>query len=293
MKRTETNGTLRGEFVAMAGPCEIYVDTTDVNLAEKIFSIARDEALRIERKFSRYRQDNIVYQINNSSGRPIQVDEETALLLNYAQEAYHLSEGLFDITCGVLRRVWKFDGSDRIPSAQAIETVMPLVGWEKISWDGASIRLQPGMKIDFGGIGKEYAVDRTAVLVRQFGINSTLINYGGDLHALGPRANGQPWEVGLDDPAATGKRTVGKIALYRGGLATSGDARRYLQKDGIRYSHILNPKTGWPAVNPPRSVSVIADTCLEAGMLASFAMLNGEEAEAFLVAQHVAYRCIR
>lgn len=276
----------------MACPCEVYVDTVDEKIAEKILVCAQDEATRIERKFSRYLQDNIVFQINNASGRPIPVDEETALLLNYAQEAFTLSEGLFDITCGVLRRVWKFDGSDRIPTESAIEKIMPLVGWEKIRWDGSSIQLLPGMEIDFGGIGKEYAVDRTAVIARQFGIHSVLINYGGDLHALGPRTNGQAWDIGLDDPTATGKRTAGNIKLLRGGLATSGDARRYLQKDGIRYSHILNPKTGWPVANAPRSVSVIADTCLEAGMLASFAMLNGADAEAFLEAQQVAYHCI-
>ena len=105
------------------------------------------------------------------------------------------------------------------------------------------------------------------------------------MFALGPRANGEPWMVGIDDPRATGQACVRAVPLHCGGLATSGDARRFLQKDGERYGHILTPKTGWPVRGAPRSVRVKAGSCIDAGMLATFAMLKGPDAEAFLEAE--------
>jgi thiamine biosynthesis lipoprotein len=145
------------------------------------------------------------------------------------------------------------------------------------------------MEVDLGGIGKEYAVDRTATLLGAETDASFLINYGGDLFASGPRRDNQPWVIGLDDPGHTGRRHLGEIPLKQGGMATSGDARRFLMKDGIRYGHILNPKTGWPVEHAPRSVTTHAPTCMEAGMLATLAMLQGEGADAFLQAQGLPY----
>lgn len=282
-------GLWRARFTAMAGPCEILIDTDDQGRAERIARIGQSEALRIENKFSRYRRDNIVHRINNAQGNPVVVDDETALLLDYADQCYRLSEGAFDITSGVLRSVWRFDGSDRVPTAEAVAAVLQKVGWKKVAWRKPRLTLRPGMEIDFGGIGKEYAVDRSAILIRALLDSAVLINYGGDLYALGPRRAGTSWDVGIDDPRATGQAHVGVIGLRHGALATSGDARRYLEKNGVRYSHILNPHTGWPVPHAPRAVTVAAPTCMEAGMLAKFASLQGREAEAFLQAQEVAH----
>jgi thiamine biosynthesis lipoprotein len=217
------------------------------------------------------------------------VDDETAKLLDYAAECYSISDGLFDVTSGVLRRVWKFDGSDRVPPAAAVQALLPLIGWDRVTWSNPIITLPVGMEIDLGGIGKEYAVDTTASLVRERTQSSFVVNYGGDLYISGPRTNGQFWTIGVDDPQATGEGSVGAIRIARGGIATSGDARRFLLKDGIRYSHILNPKTGWPVVGAPHSVTVIAETCVEAGILSTLAMLQGPKAEAFLKEQDVKF----
>ncbi len=276
----------------MASPCELLVATAKRSLAERLLHIARNEALRIERKFSRYRTDNDIHRINHSEGNPVRVDDETANLLDYAQQCWEISEGKFDITSGILRKVWRFDGSNRLPSPEAVAALLPRIGWEKVKWNRPFITLRPGMEIDLGGIGKEYAVDRTARLILQQGESRVLINYGGDLYALGPRAEGMPWAVGVDDPEATGVRQIGAVNLSKGGLATSGDARRFLVKDGIRYSHILDPTTGWPVSGAPRAVTVIAETCLEAGMLATLAMLQGDKARAFLEAQEVTFWCL-
>jgi len=281
----------RGRFEAMASPCEILIDSTDAELANKAISTAVDEVERIEKKFSRYRKDNIIYQINTANGKIIVVDEETAALLDYAQQCYELSDGRFDVTSGVLRRVWKFDGSSNIPTDSQIQDVLQNVGWQKVYWQKPMFSMQEGMEVDFGGIGKEYAVDRSALLISALGITSVLVNYGGDLVALGPRANGIPWEVGMQDPDDNSSM-MAKIELSKGGVATSGDLHRFLLKDGVRYSHILDTKTGWPIKNACRQVTVLASNCMEAGMLATFALLKGQDAEAFLQEQEVEYRLV-
>ena len=132
----------------------------------RIVAVAAAETQRIEAKYSRYRPGNIVHAINNADGRTIVVDEETARLLDYAQQLFELSDGKFDVTSGILRRVWRFDGSDRVPSRKAVAALLALVGWQKARWQSPELTLLPGMEIDFGGIGKEYAVDRAAALVR-------------------------------------------------------------------------------------------------------------------------------
>jgi len=282
-------GYWTGRFTAMGSPCEVLQEAPSRLRAERLTRVAAHEALRIERKFSRYRDDNIIARINSAQGRTLEVDSETANLLDYADHCYRLSEGLFDITSGVLRRAWRFDGSDNLPSKQTVEQLLPHIGWHKVRWERPCITLQPGMEIDLGGLGKEYAVDRSALLLQQHIDSGMVINFGGDIFVSGPRQSGEAWSVAIDDPAASGSDSVGQIRLSRGGLTTSGDARRFLLKDNIRYSHILNPKTGWPVPDTPRSVTVIADTCLEAGVLSTFAMLQGKDAATFLKTQQVPF----
>lgn len=271
----------------MASPCEVHVSGGDRAAAERIFALAAAEAARVEAKFSRYRRGNVVDAINSAEGRTIVVDDETARLLDYAARLFELSDGKFDVTSGVLRRAWRFDGSDRVPSEQTVAPLLALVGWHKVRWRSPQVTLPPGMEIDLGGIGKEYAVDRTAALVRPLS-ESCLINFGGDLLALGPQEGDRPWRVGIESLAGDGA-TAKQIDLDVGALATSGDARRFLLKDGKRHGHVLDPKTGWPVADAPRSVTVAAPTCTEAGMLATLALLRGSDAAAFLDAQGVQY----
>ncbi len=277
----------------MACPCEILLDATDAELLQQLTQLAQQEALRIEKKYSRYRDDNIIHRINTSPHAPVNVDNETSRLLDFADQCYQLSEGKFDITSGVLRQAWNFDTSDRLPEASQVDALLSRIGWQKISWHSPSIQLPSDMEIDLGGIGKEYAVDSTLKLLSSATDKSLLVNFGGDIACNGPRENNIPWVIGIDDPVDTGQKAAGQLKLYRGALATSGDSQRFLLKDGIRYSHILNPLTGWPVEGAPRSVSVIADTCLEAGMLATFAMLEGHSAKDFLEQQGVEYLLIK
>jgi len=281
----------RACFRAMASPCEVHVATQSEDTATRVAEIVSTEAHRIERKFSRYRTDSVVGSINRSGGRWVYVDEETSKLLEYADRLYELSEGRFDITSGVLRQVWRFDGSDRLPDGKAVESVRSAIGWDKVRFENGRIRLEPGMEIDLGGIGKEYAVDRAGMLAQQVAPHC-LINFGGDLVATATPVSQHRWRVAVEHPDSNGKSPV-QIDLVRGAIATSGDSRRYLLRNGKRYSHILNPLTGWPVEDAPRSVTVAAPNCTLAGMTATFAMLQGGGAEQFLENEGFEYWCMR
>lgn len=184
-------------FAAMATPCEIRIQTVDSALAETLALVAQQEALRIEHKFSRYRSDSVVGRINASGKDGLLVDAETADLLDFAQECHDASDGLFDVTSGVLRRAWRFDGSDQLPAPGRIDALMPLVGWRKVSWKKPHLRLVPGMEIDFGGLAKEYAVDLVLHQLTSATTRPVLVNFGGDLRVSGPRDDGAPWHVAI------------------------------------------------------------------------------------------------
>ena len=276
-------------FVAMASPCELLVDTEDQAEADALGRVAQAEAGRVEAAFSRYLAGNVVHRINHAGGAPVAVDDETALLIDYAAACHQMSGGRFDITSGALRRAWKFDGSSRVPTAAAIHAALEHVGWHRARWVDHVLTLPVGMEIDFGGIGKEYAVDRAAGLVAARTQHAFLVNFGGDLFAAGARVGDRPWAVGVDDPTRPGEASVYRIEIKRGGLATSGDARRFVLHEGKRLGHILDPRTGWPVEDAPSSVTVLAPTCMEAGTLSTLAYLEGPGARAFLEREGVTF----
>jgi thiamine biosynthesis lipoprotein len=278
-------------FGAMASPCELLLETNDLQQARELGRVAAGEAWRIERKFSRYRPDSIVNVINGSQGHAVVVDDETAALIDYAQHCHRLSGGRFDVTSGVLRRCWKFDGSASVPEPSVVKSLLPLIGFEKLRWNPPRITMPAGMELDFGGFGKEYAVDRVVAIVAARFPGAALVNFGGDLAAnRAPRD--APWQVGVERPGTEREPRL-LLELSSGGLATSGDTRRFLLRDGVRYSHILDVRTGWPVPEVPRSVTVAAASCVQAGMLATLAMLHGCAAESFLEEQSVLYWCLR
>ena len=272
-------------FTAMAGPCEVLLPAMSRHAALALGKVAAQEAWRVEKKYSRYRDDSVTAWIHRNRGTVLELDAETASLLDFAQQCFELSEGLFDITSGVLRRAWTFDGSDRMPAPASIERLLPWVGFNKLRWNPPLLMLPDGMELDFGGIGKEYAVDRAFDLLAAHDGTPFLVNFGGDLRANRPPSHG-PWQVGIERPDAE-RDAIMLLDLEHGALATSGDSRRYLMKDGVRYGHILNPRTGWPVPRAPRSVTVAASSCTEAGLLATMAMLRGDRARAFLDEQGV------
>jgi thiamine biosynthesis lipoprotein len=265
----------RVAFKAMGSPCELHLYAESESQHAAVAAAARAEIDRLERKYSRYREDSLAARINASAGEDagIRVDDETAALFDYAAMAWEQSGGLFDITSGVLRRAWDFRAG-RLPAPAEIEALRPLVGWEKVRWRRPQLRLPlPGMELDFGGYVKEYAADRVAELCRQRGLRHGLVDLGGDLAVVGPHPDGSPWRVGIRNPRAP-QGAVAAVALAAGGIATSGDYERCMIVDGVRYAHILDPRTGRPVAGLA-SVSVVAAHCLVAGTASTVAMLKG------------------
>jgi thiamine biosynthesis lipoprotein len=282
-----TGDVLAIRFNAMASPCELLLHTTDRDCALELGNAAASEAWRIETKYSRYRQDSVIARIHDQPGSPVHLDEESASLIDFARQCFELSGGLFDITSGVLRRAWKFDGSDRLPAAAAIRALLPRVGFDKLLWRNPFLTIPVGMELDMGGIGKEYAVDKAYDLLMSRCPVPFLVNFGGDLRASRPRPQG-PWKVGIEHPDIAGSAEM-MLEVEYGALATSGDSHRFLLKDGIRYGHVLDPRTGWPVAGAPRSITVAASSCTEAGLLSTLAMLKGAQARQFLGEQEVRY----
>jgi thiamine biosynthesis lipoprotein len=274
----------------MAGEHEIRLAAADAAAAQRAAEDSIADVLRIEAKYSRYRDDSVTSRVNAAAGKAaVIVDDETHALLEYAGQCYSQSGGLFDITSGVLRRAWNFRRDPpAIPSREEIARLLPLIGWRDVEWSDRSVRLpRAGMEIDFGGIGKEYAADRAATILRSRGMRHGLANLGGDIRAIGPQPDGSPWRVGVRHPRADGVAVAG-FDLADGALATSGDYERYFEIGGRHYCHILDPTTGMP-VTHWQSVSVSAPLCVVAGSCATIAMLRGADAPAFLDAQGVTW----
>jgi len=273
----------RQPFKAMGSACEVVLASHTQNEAESMAKLAIDEVLRIERTYSRYTTDSIIAKINQQAGcGAVQCDDETWALFKFTSQLFDQSDGLFDITSGVLRQAWDFKNPE-VPSSQKLEALLPLVGWEKVVLQDQSIALPlAGMEIDLGGFGKEYAADRAAQVLKEKGVTHGYVNLAGDMRFLGPKPTGEPWMIGIQDPRAL-DQVVATLPIAMGGLATSGDYERYFELNGQRYCHVLNPKTGMP-VSYWRSVSVTSPATVVSGCTTTMAMLKEAEGLAFLQA---------
>ena len=283
--------TFRIPFSAMSAACEIVVVGKAEQEARHFAEIAIKEVKRIEAKYSRYTKDSIVSRINESAGvAPVPCDPETWSMLTFADSLFKSSDGLFDITSGVLRRVWDFKVA-KIPDQDHLNNVLALVGWGKVDRLDQTVYLRKaGMEIDFGGFGKEYAADCAATLMSNAGLRNGYVNLAGDIRALGPKPDGTPWMIGIQDPRDR-TRVMATIPLAQGGLATSGDYERFFEIDGKRYCHVLSPLTGMPPSHW-RTVSVVAPLATVAGNCTTIAMLKQDQALEFLNASGMNYLAV-
>ncbi|HET6564484.1 MAG TPA: FAD:protein FMN transferase, partial [Xanthomonadales bacterium] len=250
--------------------------------ANRAFAITIAEVSRLDQKYSHYRGDSYLSRIQGEAAQPggVVVDPETAALLNFSQCQFQQSEGCFDITSGRISRLW--DGATSTPTRDAIDQALLYTGWHRVAWDGQTLGLPSGMNLDLGGIVKEYAADRVALLLRQAGFDSGYINLGGDLYIIGPHPDGTAWRVGIRHPRAAG--AIAAVSVTQGGLASSGDYERFRVIDGQRYSHLVDARNGWP-VHGLASVSVCASSCLLAGAVSTLAILLGRKKGLELLAE--------
>jgi FAD:protein FMN transferase len=279
------------EFTAMGSPCSMQFFANSKLKAESVYRLAIDRIAQLERRYSRYRDDSLLAEINRRAGSNIKtpLDSETLALLQYADHCYRESKKLFDVTSGVLRQLWNGNQVE-LPTKSQIKDILPLIGWKKVQWDQETIYLpHSGMQLDFGGIVKEYAADAAAGLLLQQGIDSGIIELGGDIKVIGPLPDGQGWPVAIRDPRQPDK-LIAQLKLTTGALASSGDYERFQLIDGVRYSHLLNPKTGWP-VTGLRAVSIVAEHCVVAGSVATIAMLKANSGLAWLHSSGLPFLC--
>lgn len=267
----------RFSFKAMGSFCEIQLFDESRIHAKHIVNQLTDEVARLEKKYSRFRSDSFLTEINSSAGNKLgcAIDDETQSLILHALNCFEQSDGLFDITSGALNQIWDFKNK-LVPSQSQIDVARAHVGLNKITCKDSHVYLPRDMQIDFGGIVKEYAADSSARLARSLGIGHGLVNLGGDFSVIGPQPGNRPWPVGISSPDPE-RDIMAKIDINDGGLASSGDYERCFIHEGKRYSHILNPITGWPS-SGLRAVSVAANLCSVAGSVATIAMLKGEVA---------------
>jgi thiamine biosynthesis lipoprotein len=263
----------RFPFEAMASSCEIVLAGLPEIAAATLARAAVAEVKRIEVKYSRYRPDSVVSRINAAAGKEwFDCDAETAALLDYAGKLYETSGGLFDATSGILRRAWDFKQAV-VPAPDSLAPLLALIDWRRVERAGNRVRLaQAGMELDFGGFGKEYATDCAADLLLAQGALHGYVNLAGDMRILGPKPDGEAWTIGIQDPRRKDAVVAG-IPIERGALATSGDYERYFERDGRRYCHVLDPRSGMP-VTYWRSVSVLAPRAIVAGSCSTIAMLK-------------------
>ncbi len=268
----------RLSFPALGTTCEVqYVAPQGGEQAASFEQAVVGWVAAFEAKYSRFRPDSLVSRINAAAGvDAIEVDEDMETLLKLCDALYAMTRGVLDPTALPLIRLWNYRAeSPRIPTAPEIAAARALVGWPKVQRGGGQVRLPVrGMALDFGGFGKEFAVDMVAQLAIQRGLPAALVDFGHDLRAVGTPPGRAAWHVGLEDPRNPG-HAAGSIAVAGRGIASSGDYLRCFQIGGRRYGHIIDPRTGAPVANGCLQATVIAPSCLQAGVLSTTAFVLG------------------
>jgi thiamine biosynthesis lipoprotein len=253
----------------------VHEDTAVSILA---IAAAITEVERIESLISSWKTTSETSLINKNAGiEPVQVSKELFTLIERCKKIGDFTNGAFDITCNVLFDLWKFDGSMKsAPSDEAINEKLKLIGYQQIVLDAtqSSVFLpKKGMQIGFGAIGKGYAANKAQALMKKMGISGGIVNAGGDLSLWGYSEFHSPWRIGVQDPKQANK-IMSWLSVTNMAVVTSGDYERFVEFDGIRYAHIMNPKTGWP-VRGVISVSIHCPDAELADALATSVFVMG------------------
>ena len=259
-----------------------YLDTVITLTAytedEQILKDAMEECGRYEQMLSRTIEGSDVWRINHADGEPVEVSEDTAAILRCAAEISRKSAGAFDITIAPASTMWDFtSGKAELPDAEALAAAAELVDYSKVQVEGNTVTLPKGMMIDLGGIAKGYIADRIKEYMKERGIEHAILSFGGNIVAIGKKPDGTDWKVGIQDiDKPTGEYML--VAANKGGsTVTSGIYERGFEIDGVRYHHLLNPKTGWPEQNELASVTILSDSSMEGDALATAAFILGRE----------------
>lgn len=264
----------------MGSRFEITVTAENPEKANQYIDTAVSEIQRIERLISSWDPASQTSEINRNAGiKPVVVDPELYNLISRALKISEITDGAFDISYASMDKIWKFDGSMRsMPSEEAIRNSVSKVGYQNIILDPEdhSVFLKKeGMKIGFGAIGKGYAADRAKDLLRSQGVTAGIINASGDMNTWGTQPNGDTWKVAITNPLNK-EHAFALLPLEDRAVVTSGDYEKFVKFNGVRYSHIINPKTGYPATGII-SATVFAPKAELADALATSVFVMGIE----------------
>jgi thiamine biosynthesis lipoprotein len=273
----DAQGVRRLEFNALGTQCLIKFRLDDERSALDFAAAALDWIGKFEAKFSRFRPDSMVSRINAAAGREwVKTDSEMEELLDIAAEIHACTDGIIDPTLLPLLKVWNWKVAHvQLPARDDVNAALALTGWRKVQRRPGAIFLpEAGMGLDFGGFGKEFAVDRLATLARQACIKDAIVDLGRDIYAMGGNGAHPFWHIGIEDGNQPGT-CWGGLGVNGRAVSASGDYARYFSHDGVRYGHILDPRTGWPVSNGMRAVTVVANTCLQAGIYSTAVFILG------------------
>ena len=265
-------------WTALGTRCSVQYSATSAAQAQAFETAAVGWVAAFEAKYSRFRPDSLLSRINAAAGlAPVAIDAEMEGLLALGDRLHFMTQGVLDPTALPLLRLWDYKAvNPRLPTEDELVAARRLVGWKKVQRTPGHVFLpERGMALDFGGFGKEWAVDIVVQIARDHGLPAALVDFGHDLRAFGVPPGRPAWHIGLEDPANPGA-TKGSLALTQGqGVASSGDYLRRVLIDGVRYGHIVDPRSGRPVANGCLQATVIAPTCLQAGVLATAAFVLG------------------
>ena len=273
----DAHGVRSLDFTALGTKCLIKFRQPDEHKALVFAADALAWIDRFEADFSRFRADSIVSRVNAAAGGDwVAVDRNMERMLDLCDDLYRRTSGILDPTLLPLLKVWDWKQAHReLPDAGKVSAALALTGWEKVERRPGAVRLpMAGMGLDFGGFGKEYAVDCLAGLARRSGISDVLVDLGRDIFASGGNGRQPFWHVGMEDADKPG-HCWGCLAVSGLAVSASGDYARHFIHGGVRYGHILDPRTGWPVAGGVRAVTVIARSCLEAGAYSTAVFVLG------------------
>ncbi len=258
-----------------------YVDTAGVD-AQALAAGIEQELAKINQLMSTYIQISELSRFNNwASTEPFPVSGETIAVIQEAQRLGELSNGLLDVTVGPLVNIWGFGPSNKpksIPSSADIANTKKVVGYDKLIIEGNTLtKTEPSLYVDLSTIAKGYAVDRLAAILEEFGLNNYLVEIGGEMRLAGLKQSQEPWKIAIEKPEMTTRSTQKIISVGNNAIATSGDYRNYYEEDGVRYSHLIDPKTGYPISHNLVSVTVIHPSSMTADGLATALNVMGTE----------------
>ena len=274
---------------------EITVVAQDREEADVFIDLAISEISRIEKIISSWDPNSQTSKINQNAGiQPVKVDPELIQLIERAKKLSELTEGAFDISYASMDRIWKFDGSmTEKPSETAIKNSVARVGYEKIILDKENNTVflrDAGMKIGFGAIGKGYAADKAKALLMKKGVMGGIINASGDLNTWGTQYDGSDWYVAIKNPLNSTK-VFSWMPVKNSAVVTSGNYEKYVEFNGVRYSHIINPRTGYPS-SGVRSVTIFTKNAELADALSTSVFVMGLETGLHFINQLKDIECI-